>query len=81
MKLREFFGPERSVRPNLAKFGSYLAKFGHEIFFGRGFYKIKKVCGVSFEGYFIKKISYWTWQSANFCTFLVIARSKNSFFL
>ena len=25
MKLREFHGPERSVCPNLAKFGSYLA--------------------------------------------------------
>ena len=25
MKLREFFGPERSVCQNLAKFGSYLA--------------------------------------------------------
>jgi len=36
-------------------FGHYLAKFGYEIFFGRAWSKDKKVFGVSFEGYFIKK--------------------------
>ena len=32
MKLREFHGPEGPVCPNLAKFGSHLATFDHEIF-------------------------------------------------
>jgi len=62
-------------------FGHYLAKFGHEIVFGRARLKVKEVCGFSFEGCFIKKLSYWTWQLLKMSKNWLIARSKNSFFL
>ena len=84
MKLREFHGPERSVCPNLAKFGSYLATIWPHLvmkFFlvelGK---KLRRCVGLILRVTLSKKMSYWTWQSANFCTFLVIARSNNSFF-
>ena len=62
-------------------FGHYLSKFGHEIFFGRARLKVKEVYGFSFEGCFIKKLSYWTWQLLKISKNWLIARSKNSFFL
>ncbi len=45
MKLREFYGPERPLRPNVAKFGSYLATFGHVIFWVELGKKLKGVSG------------------------------------
>ena len=42
--------------------------------------KLSRYVGLVLRVALSKKISYWTWQSANFCTFLVIARSNNSFF-
>ena len=38
------------------------------------------MCGVSFEGCFIKNMSYWTWQLLKMSKNWLIARSNNSFF-
>ena len=84
MKLRGFHGPEGPVCPNLAKFGSYLATIWPNLvmkfFFGRARLKVKEVCGFSFKGCFIKKLSYWTWQLLKMSKNWLIARSNNSFF-